>query len=109
VESPEVTIPPGGNSYASDPTSLRANCPGGYVVVGTGVDAGIGNMDFVLDYNTLVGAFVNNDTSINIQAKVQAICAQRPASASVSSNDRVRNVQQFHRDAEAWAKRLERK
>jgi hypothetical protein len=78
VDSPTVTIAPGDSSYDSDPNSLRAQCPGGSTVVGSGFDAGIGNVDFVEKFGTFVGGFVHNDTSITIQASVQAICAQLP-------------------------------
>ena len=44
-------------------------------VVGTGFQTGIGNADFVLSYGTFVGGFVHNDTSITIEAWVQAVCA----------------------------------
>jgi len=82
VDSPKVTIPPGGNSYDADPNGLQAQCPAGYTVVGTGVNTGIGNLDFVQKFGTLVGGFVDNDTSITIQASVQAICAQLPPGAA---------------------------
>ena len=78
VDSPTVTIPPGDSSYDVDPNSLEAQCPAGSTVVGTGFNGGIGNVDFVKKFGTLVGGFVHNDTSITIQASVQAICAQLP-------------------------------
>lgn len=88
VDSPEVTIPPGSTSYDADPNGLRAQCPAGYTVVGTGVNTGIGNLDFVQKFGTLVGGFVDNDTSITIQAFVEAICAQLPPGvASTRSAD----------------------
>jgi hypothetical protein len=66
-----VFLPPGGVSDIN----LRANCPAGMTVVGTGINTGIGNADFLLSYGTFVGGFVDNDTSITIEAYVQAICA----------------------------------
>jgi hypothetical protein len=70
VTSPPQYVPPGGTT-----TGMRALCPAGMTVVGTGFDTGIGNADFVLSYGTFVGGFVDNDVSIPIQASVQAICA----------------------------------
>jgi hypothetical protein len=85
VDSPEVSIPPGSNSFAVNPNSLRAQCPSGSTVVGTGFNDGIGDIDFVLKFGTFVGGFVHNDTLITIQARVQAICAQLPQGVSANS------------------------
>jgi hypothetical protein len=74
VTSPHQTLPPGG--YTS---SMRAICPAGTVVVGTGFNTGIGNADLVASYGTFVGGFIDNDTSITIEAYVQAICASGAA------------------------------
>jgi len=88
IDSPKVTIPPGSTSYDADPNGLQAQCPAGYTVVGTGANTGIGNLDFVQKFGTLVGGFVDNDTSITIQAFVEAICAQLPPGvASTRSAD----------------------
>lgn len=70
VSGPRQAVPPGGTT-----TGLRADCPPGMVVVGTGINTGIGNADFVLSYGTFVGGFVDNDVSITIEPYVQAICA----------------------------------
>jgi Collagen triple helix repeat (20 copies) len=70
VTSPHEFLPPGGFT-----TDLRAICPPGMVVVGTGFNTGIGNADFVLSYGTFVGGFMDNDVSITIETYVQAICA----------------------------------
>ena len=70
LTGPIQSVPPGGNTL-----NMRATCPAGTVVVGTGINTGIGNADFVLSFGTFVGGFVHNDTSITIQASVQAICA----------------------------------
>jgi hypothetical protein len=99
VNSPTVTIPPGGTSYGSDPNSLRAQCPAGYNVLGTGVDTGIGNLDLLKSYGTFVGGFVDNDVSITIQASVQAICGQTPGVTATLASARSR----FARDAAALA------
>jgi hypothetical protein len=104
VESPPVTIPPGGTSFGVDPNSLEAQCPPGFTVVGTGVDTGIGNVDLLKKYGTFVGGFVDNDTSITIQAAVQAICAQLGPGATdtrAATDDRAA----FRADATALAAR----
>ncbi|MGZ4323699.1 MAG: hypothetical protein ACXVV5_16580, partial [Solirubrobacteraceae bacterium] len=101
VESPPVTIPPGSNSYRQDPNSMTAQCPAGTTVVGTGVDTGIGNLDFLKKYGTLVGGFVDNDTSITIEATVQAICATLPAGVAAT-----RSVHDYAADFQADAERL---
>lgn len=92
VDSPKVTIAPGSTSYDADRNGMRAQCPAGYTVVGSGVNTGIGNLDFVQKFGTFVGGFVDNDTSITIQAFVEAICAQLPAgvAATRSSGDSAR-------------------
>jgi len=80
VVSAHQTLAPGGYTSA-----MRATCPAGMVVVGTGFNTGIGNADFVLSYGTFVGAFIDNDTSITIEAWVQAICAPGADGGGASS------------------------
>lgn len=87
IESPAVTIPPGDNSYNVDPNSLEARCPAGSTAIGTGFDSGIGNVDFVEKFGSFVGGFVHNDTSVTIQATVQAICAQLPPGVAATRAD----------------------
>jgi hypothetical protein len=70
VASPHQVLAPGGYTNL-----MRADCPAGMTVVGSGFNTGIGNADFVLSYGTFVGAFIDNDVSIPIEAYVQAICA----------------------------------
>jgi hypothetical protein len=70
VTSPHQLVPSGGTT-----TAMRADCPPGMTVVGTGFNTGIGNADFVLSYGTFVGGFVDNDVSITIETYVQAVCA----------------------------------
>ena len=91
VESPHVSLIPGDTTYDVAPSTFQATCPAGFVVVGTGFDAGIGNVDDVLSYGTFVGGFVHNDTSITItDVHLQAICAQLPPGVSSASAGRVR-------------------
>lgn len=102
VRSPSQVLPPGG--YTTD---MRANCPAGMTVVGTGFNTGIGNADFVLSYGTFVGAFFDNDVSISIESYVQAICASNTTSGAVAASARSRaaDLGRFQR-AEAKAREL---
>lgn len=76
VDSPQITIPAGQTSYDVLPTGFEATCPTGDSVIGTGFNAGIGKADFVIAYGTFVGGFIENSTTIPIQAHLQAICGQ---------------------------------
>jgi hypothetical protein len=80
VTSPTQTVASGGVS-----NDLRAFCPPGMTVVGTGFDTGIGNADFVLSYGTFVGAFMDNDVGIPVEMSVQAICAAGAANAGAQA------------------------
>jgi hypothetical protein len=102
IDSPEVSIPAGSTSYSADPTSLRAQCPSGTTVVGTGADTGIGNLDLLKKYGTFVGGFVHNDTSITIQASVQAICA-RLAPGAAETRSAASGRDDFEREVKALA------
>lgn len=94
VESPAVSVAPGGSS------GLTATCPAGTTVIGTGYDAGIGKMTEVKNYGGFfVGGFVVNDTSISITATVQAVCAQLPLGTPVASAARSRAVARWRGDA----------
>jgi hypothetical protein len=55
--------------------NFKATCPKYETVVGTGVDTGIGRLGFVEKFGRFAGAFIYNDTSIPIDAEVQAICS----------------------------------
>jgi hypothetical protein len=102
VTSATQIIPPGGYT-----TGMRANCPAGMTVVGTGFNTGIGNADFVLSFGTFVGAFFDNDVSISIEPYVQAICASNTTNGGVAASVRSRaaDLGQFER-AEAKAREL---
>jgi hypothetical protein len=76
VTSPHQFLAPGGTT-----SLMRADCPAGMTVVGTGFNTGIGNADFVLSYGTFVGAFIDNDVNITIEAYVQAVCASGATNA----------------------------
>jgi hypothetical protein len=82
VDSAQVTIPAGQTSYDAMPSGFDATCPSGYSVIGTGYNAGIGKADFVLAYSAFVGGFIENNSSISIQAYLQAIWAQVPGGSS---------------------------
>jgi hypothetical protein len=71
-----------------------AQCPPGYVVVGTGFDTSIGEAGFVLAFGTFVGGFFANFTSINIEPSVQAICGRSSSGGATTSTAELRR---FHR------------
>ena len=76
VDSPEISLPPGGISGQND---LIAQCPAGSTVVGTGFFDSIANTGFVEKFGTFVGGFMFNNTSVTANhLKVQAICASGP-------------------------------
>ena len=81
VES-EHTLTPGDNTQSGEG---RADCPSGYEVVGTGFNASVGGVAFVLSYQFFVGSFFYNDTSITYDVMVQAICSPAQASAARAS------------------------
>ncbi len=62
-----------------------AQCPEGYVVVGTGFNSSIGEPNFVLAYGTFVGGFFANFTSIAIEPYVQALCARNSTGGATTS------------------------
>jgi hypothetical protein len=97
VVSPHQVMQPG--QY----TSMRADCPPGMTVVGTGFNTGIGNADFVLSYGTFVGGFVDNDVSIPIEAWVQALCASGVGNGGGTARSVVRSdaVERFTADVAA--------
>ena len=109
VDSPALSLGVGQNTSTVGGTSWRATCPAGSYVVGTGFDAGIGNVDFVNAYGTFVGGFVHNDVSITITGvTLQAICAQLPPGATAASTRaRSRALDHYKADLEAAATSLE--
>jgi len=81
-----------------------AQCPAGYVVVGTGFDASIGEPGFVLAFGSFVGGFFSNPTGIPIETNVQAICAKNSSGgATVSKTKQWRRYQRALRKARAAA------
>jgi hypothetical protein len=79
VESEQLTIQPGQDSFEVDPNNFQATCPAGYVVLGTGFNGPFNVVGgFVKSYGTLVGGFFENDSLIPLTAQVQAICGQAP-------------------------------
>lgn len=62
-----------------------AQCPAGYVVVGTGFNAGIGEPAFVLSFGSFVGGFFANFSSISTEANVQALCAKNSGGGATAS------------------------
>jgi hypothetical protein len=63
-----------------------AQCPAGYVVVGTGFDTGVGEPGFVLAFGTFVGGFFANFSSITTETSVQAICARDSAAGATTAS-----------------------
>ncbi|ADB49551.1 collagen-like protein [Conexibacter woesei] len=80
VDGASKRIPSGGADGA--PT---ANCPAGKVVIGTGFNASIGWAGFVKAYGTFVGGFFLNDSSIDVDVSVQAICASTGGAVAASA------------------------
>ncbi len=76
VNGPAVSVRPGDLAFP------MADCPAGYTVVGTGIDAGNGHVvSLEKDGDVVVGG-VQNNTSSATNASVQAICGQFPNSAT---------------------------
>jgi hypothetical protein len=76
VRSQVITLPPGATSYdIVGAGNMKATCPSGQTVVGTAFDGCIGQTLDVSNYGNFVGAFFNNDTSIDYEVSVTAICA----------------------------------
>ena len=79
VESEQLALQPGQDSYEVDPNNFQATCPAGNVVLGTGFNGPFNVVGgFVTAYGTFVGGFFENDSSIPLTAQVQAICGQVP-------------------------------
>jgi len=76
-----------------------AQCPAGYVVVGTGFFAGVGEPGFVLAFGTFVGGFFANFSSIGIEVNVQAICGR--SSTGGASTSTAAGLKRFERMASA--------
>lgn len=88
VSSPDVTLAPGQTSYEVEQAggpALVAACPAGQVVVGTGFNNSIGDVDFVLSFGSLVGGFMYNDSSIDIDVFVQAMCVPGGATGTTAT------------------------
>lgn len=89
VDSPHVTLQPNQTSYDVDPNGFMAQCPPGYVVVGTGWDgpeAPTGG--FVTAFGSFVGGFFANDSSIPItDVHLEAICAPVPGGSVGPASD----------------------
>lgn len=91
VDGPPLVLAPGGFDGAP-----VAQCPSGYVVVGTGFNASIGEAGFVLAYGTFVGGFFSNSSSLTIEAQVQALCARSSGGGAVTS--RAVGLRRFQQD-----------
>jgi hypothetical protein len=88
VESEQLTLQPGQDSFEVDPVNFQANCPAGYSVLGTGFDGPFNEVGgFVKAYGTFVGGFFENNSLIPLQAQVQAICGQVPGGSIGSARD----------------------
>lgn len=104
VDSQTVHLQPGETTVdAVGPGNFEADCPSGYVVVGTGFNAGIGNVDYVQSFGTFVGGFVDNDTSVDFDVSLQAICARGSAAGTASLRERNRAHARYRRDQMALA------
>jgi len=91
VEGATVTFPPGG--FGGVPS---AQCPSGMVVVGTGFNGPFDAVGgFVKAYGTFVGGFFENESSIPLDANVQAICAET-SSATASASSAGQSAQYEH-------------
>ena len=74
----------------------QAFCPAGKVPVGTGFYAGIAHTGFVESFNgNSVGAVYVNDTSIEVETKVQAICAGGGGAVAASASSRTQAKRAF--------------
>ncbi|HEX5750848.1 MAG TPA: hypothetical protein VFZ09_31780 [Archangium sp.] len=95
VESAPVEIPSGSTA------SVRAYCPSGMRVIGTGFYSSITDVGFVKAYGSFVGGFFNNKSSIPVSVHVQAICALETSglTALSKSEDFERDVRQL---SEQW-------
>lgn len=95
VDSVSVSLQPGQTTVdILGYGGFKAQCPSGYYVIGTGFDASIGKQAYVAAYNTFVGGFAYNDTSITItDVHLQAVCAQLAPGASVASASAKRREQ----------------
>jgi hypothetical protein len=108
VDGPELTLQPGQTSYEVEHATgqdLRANCPNGTSVIGTGFDGGIGETDFVLSYESFVGGFFTNDTSIDYTVQVQAVCGGGSVASAVSARGRAHAERSYQADLGAAARR----
>jgi hypothetical protein len=88
VSSPAVTLAPGQTSYevelAGGP-ALDAQCPSGKVVIGSGFNASVADVGFVLAFGSLVGGFMANESSITVPVTVQAICASTSGASAAAA------------------------
>jgi hypothetical protein len=77
VESRTYSVAPGETTVdAAGLAGFTADCPSGYLVVGTGWEGDFGDMWSVNTYEFFVGGFGTNDASIPGDFRLQAICAQ---------------------------------
>lgn len=109
VESPVVTVPPGGTTFGGSSNSLRASCPTGYGVIGTGFSGDFGDMWAVQSYEFFVSGFGTNDASISGDFQVQAICAKGATQFRASRKAARSDYRQDLREAQAKFKRVEKR
>lgn len=82
VQSPQITLQDGQDSYQVEPNGFQATCPAGDVVLGTGFNGPFPSTGgFVQNYGTFVGGFFANDNGAGIPVTVylQASCGQVPS------------------------------
>jgi hypothetical protein len=90
VEGAKLVLGPGDFDGAP-----LAQCPAGYLVVGTGFFGGVAEPGFVLSFGSFVGGFFANESSIVTESNVQAICGKTAGGASASGAE---NLERFHRE-----------
>jgi hypothetical protein len=105
VEMPPLTLQPGQTSFeASGENAARTSavCPAGSVLVGSGFDGGIGDTYLVFPVGTAVGGFFYNNTSIDYEVSVFAICAElESGTRGFSSRSDMRKIEERFRKMEA--------
>lgn len=90
VDGPEVTLLPGEHSADAERRTgieLKAECPRGKTVIGTGFYNSIATVGFVKSYDFFVGAAMSNDSSIEVGVSVQATCAKRSSAVAATASD----------------------
>jgi hypothetical protein len=100
---PKETLAPGQDNLNIQD---NANCPSGWVVVGTGFDDGaVMTVGFVDSFHYFVDGYIYNNSNVSSQYQWQAICAQ---SSSASAAAVSQGHQQEHQMKLAGHRQLQR-